>query len=53
MNVSITLEQLSAYVWCVFLSFSFSDVVPRLGETQQVDSTVSTQLDDVVVLAQK
>ena len=28
-------------------------VVPRLGETQQVDSTVATQLDDVVVLAQK
>jgi len=28
-------------------------VVPRLGETQQVDSTVTTQLDDVVVLAQK
>ena len=29
------------------------DVVPRLGETQQVDSTVATQLDDVVVFAQK
>jgi len=29
------------------------DVVPRLGETQQVDSTVATQLDDVVVLEQK
>jgi len=28
-------------------------VVPSLGETQQVDSTVSTQIDDVVVLAQK
>jgi len=28
-------------------------VMPRLGETQQVDSTVATQLDDVVVLAQK
>jgi len=28
-------------------------VVPSLGETQQVDSTVATQLDDVVVLAQK
>ena len=28
-------------------------VVPRLGETQQVDSTVATQLDDVVVLALK
>ena len=28
-------------------------VVPRLSETQQVDSTVATQLDDVVVLAQK
>ena len=28
-------------------------VVPRLGETQQIDSTVATQLDDVVVLAQK
>jgi len=29
------------------------DVVPRLGETQQIDSMVETQLDDVVVLAQK
>ena len=28
-------------------------VVPRFGETQQVDSTVTTQLDDVGVLAQK
>jgi len=28
-------------------------VVPRFGETQQVDSTVTTQLDDVNVLAQK
>ena len=28
-------------------------VMPRLGETQQVDSTVATQLDDVVVIAQK
>ena len=29
------------------------DVVTRLGETQQIDSIVETQLDDVVVLAQK
>ena len=27
------------------------DVVPRLGETQQVDSTVATQLDDVQIAA--
>jgi len=26
--------------------------MPRLGETQQVDSTVASQLDDVVVHAQ-
>jgi len=26
-------------------------VVPRLGETQQVDSTVATQLDDVQIAA--